>query len=443
MKKASWLVRGASLAAAISVFLVTSSAVAQDARTGLSAVDVFATAEEARASGKIDDALVMYDALARDPDLEVRTEARFRKGMLLADERRYADAAVAFRALLDEKPDAARVRLELARVLAALGDNSAARRSLRQAQAGGLPADVALVVDQFANALRSVKYLGGSFEIALAPDTNVNRATSARTLDTIIAPLVLSDDARAQSGFGLKLAGQGYARFPLGNAVALLPRVSLRGNLYRSSEFDDVSGSALVGLEWQDKRNRITTSIGPTWRWFGGKIYARTTAIAVDGIRAAGRRTQLSASASLSRARYVENPLQDGLIADLSIGIEHALDARVGVGATFSATRQTARDPGYATVSEGFAAFGWREMGRTTFFLSAGLRRTDGDARLFLFRDRRREWLYQLSASATLRQITLWGFAPLVRIGWEHNNSTVGLYNYRRLSADVGITRAF
>ena len=87
--------------------------------------------------------------------------------------------------------------------------------------------------------------------------------------------------------------------------------------------------------------------------------------------------------------------------------------------------------------------FGWREAGKTTLFVSAGLRRLDGDARLFLFLDRRREWLYQLSASATLRQFTLWGFAPLERVGWERNASTVGIYDYRRISADFGVTRAF
>ncbi|GAA0295944.1 hypothetical protein GCM10009087_02110 [Sphingomonas oligophenolica] len=51
-----------------------------------------------------------------------------------------------------------------------------------------------------------------------------------------------------------------------------------------------------------------------------------------------------------------------------------------------------------------FDRVGWREAGKTTFFASAGLHRLDGDARLFLFLDRRREWLYQLSASVTLRQ---------------------------------------
>ncbi|KAK0350275.1 hypothetical protein LTR94_029687, partial [Friedmanniomyces endolithicus] len=109
-----------------------------------------------------------------------------------------------FRALLDEKPEVLAARLELARMLAAIGREQEARRELRQAQASGVPDEAAAMVDRFARALRSQKRLGGVFEIAVAPDSNINRATEARILDTVIAPLTLSDDARARSGAGLR-----------------------------------------------------------------------------------------------------------------------------------------------------------------------------------------------------------------------------------------------
>ena len=130
------------------------------AASGLSAGQLFALADQAKSDGRDEDALALYAALSRDPDAEVRAEARFRRGMLLAERKRYADAAVVFRALLDEKPNAARVRLELARVLALVGDEAGARRAVRQAQAIGLPQDVAATVDQFARALRSARPFG-------------------------------------------------------------------------------------------------------------------------------------------------------------------------------------------------------------------------------------------------------------------------------------------
>lgn len=184
----------------------------------LDAIDVFELAGRAAGAGKVDEALKLYDALSRDPDLEIRSEARFRKGALLAAHRRWREAASAYRRLLDEKPDAARVRLELAAVLARIGDEAGAHRQLRLAQATGLPPDVAEQVSQFSRTLRSPRRFGGSFDVTLAPDTNINRGTQARTLDTVIAPLVLSSDARATSGVGVRIRTSGFVRRALSTA---------------------------------------------------------------------------------------------------------------------------------------------------------------------------------------------------------------------------------
>ena len=409
----------------------------------LSATDLFRVADQELAAGHAKDAETLYDALARDPDPEVRAEARFRHGMMLAKSRRYREAAVLFRALLDEKPGATRVRLELARVLAAMGDDDAARRQLRLAQAAGLPSDVAIVVDQFSNALHSTKRIGGSLGLALAPDSNINRATSASTLDTVIAPLTLSQDARQRSGVGFDGSAQAYLRLPLGDDLALVPRLSGHGDIYRTSEFDDISGSALLGLEWRLGPDRVSPSIGDTWRWYGGSLYARTDTVTIDWIHPAGPRAQLDIQASASRARYLRNPLQDGEIYSASADYERALTPRTGIGLTLDAARQTAADPGYATWSGGATALAWRDLGRTTVFASAGLHRLQGDDRLFLFPERRLEWLYQAGAGVTFRQVQWKGFAPVLRVTWERNQSTVGLYDYHRLATTVGVTRAF
>ncbi|MDB5710783.1 MAG: hypothetical protein JWL96_2853 [Sphingomonas bacterium] len=435
--------RAGALIAGIGLALWLMPAMAQERQSGLGAADLFALAERNVNADRPADALAIYAALGHDPDIEVRSEARFRRGMLLGALKRYTEAATEFRAFLDEKPGVARVELELARVLTAMGDERAARRALRQAQAAGLPPDVAVVVDQFAAALRSTRHLGGSLEIALAPDSNVNRATSARTLDTVIAPLTLSDDARQQSGIGVKLTAQGFARIDLAPNLALLPRLSGIASLYRSSTFQDISGSALLGLEWRVGRDRLTPALGPTWRWYGGTLYARTDTVTLDWLHPLGRRSQLTVSGSAAHATYRQNALQSGGLFDGSVGIEHAIDARSGIGGSLGATRQAARDPGYATTAGYASMFGWRDVGKVTIFASAGLRRTMGDARLALFLDRRREWLYQMGAGATIRSLTFHGFAPVVRLNFERNASSVGIYDYHRLAGDFGISRAF
>lgn len=437
-------------AAALALGLLGAPALAQgpaepapQIRTGLSPADVMAVAEQAEAAGDTATAITAYRALAVDPDVDVRSEARFRHGRLLAAAKDYRGAALLYRAILDERPDAGRVRLELANMLYLIGDLGGSRRELRQARAGGLPTEVAAVVDQFAGALRSLRPYGASISVALAPDSNINRATNAETLDTIIAPLELSEDAQARSGVGLKLGAQAFARLPIGDRLTLLPRLSGQGDIYRDERFNDVSTSAGLGLEFVAGANRIRPALGATWRIYGGDLYARTQSLSVNWILPAGPRAQFSADASLNRARYLQNPLQDGWIYDLNASYERALDARTGGTLTLSATRQTARDPGYSTTSAGATLLAYRELGRVTAFGSLGLRRLEGDARLFLFTDRRKEWLFSASAGATFRQAAVAGFAPLVRASYERNASSVGIYDYGRTSVEFGIARAF
>jgi len=414
------------------------------ALTNLSAAQLFDIADQARKAGHDPDAEAIYKALSQDPAVTTRSEARFRLGMMYADQKRYTDAALAFRAILDEQPEAARVRLELARVLTAMGDEGGARAQLRQAQATGLPPEVALVVDRFQAALRSNKTFGGTFEAAVAPDSNINRATDAKTLDTVIAPLTLSEDARQQSGIGAHLSGQVYARLRLSSQVALVPRLSGDGTFYKRGEFNDLSGSALLGLEWQaNAKDRVMPSAGVTWRTYGGHPYARTFSTDLRWTHVLGRRAQLDTSFSFGTTSYLKNALQDGQLYNLGLTLERALSARSGIAVSLSGNRQTARDRGYATASGGLTLIGWRDMGKTTIFLNTTARRLEADAQIFPFTDRRKEWFLRAGLGATFRQIEIAGFSPVVRVAYERNFSTVGIYDYHRVNVDFGITRAF
>ncbi len=422
---------------------MVAAVLATPAAAQLAAGDVFRLAEEATATGKVADAEAMLKALAADPDNEVRNEAKFRLGKHYAARGKLSDAAIQYRAILDEKPDAQRVRLELAAILAQIGDLAGARRSLRQAQAGSLPPDVAQLVDQYSAALRSLKPFGASVDVALAPSTNINRATTSTTLDTIIAPLDLSDDARAQSGVGVRVGGQTWLAAPLSPAMRGTVRLSGQANLYRESRFNDMLGAVEAGVEIYSGRSRFRPTLSASHRRFGGAPYATTVGGGLGWTRALGKRAQVEIEASAARADYLTNDLQDGALYDASVAVERAFSARSGGRLTVSAQRQTAADPAYATASGGVSALLWREAGATTLFATLGLSRVEADARLGLLLERRRDWLVRANGGVSWRRWRLFGFAPVVRVSYERNASTTQLYDYRRFGAEVGLTRAF
>ncbi len=423
---------------------MTGFASAQDApERQLGAVDLFDLAGQATTDGRIDEALQLYDALSRDPDLEIRSEARFRKGQLLTQQNRLREAATTYRRLLDDKPKAARVRLELAALLARIGDEPGARRQLRLAQAAGLPTEVAEQVSQFSRALRSAKRLGGSFEATLAPDTNINRGTQARTLDTVIAPLLLSGDARETSGIGLRVRSSGFAKQPLTDRLSLTARATGSGDLYRGGQTNDLLASALVGAEWRAPRDQWSASYGISKRWYGGEPFADIRSLTGEWLHQVDRVTQLSTNLSRGTIRYRRNPLQDGTLYDGNVSVERALSARTGIAVGIGLTRQNAADPSYASTAFGPLVYGWREWGRTTVFASAAARRLIGDARNFLFVEKRRERFLSARAGIILRQWAVHGFAPTLRVGYERNQSTVAIFDYRRVYGEFGLSRSF
>lgn len=402
---------------------------------------VFNAAQVAEQRGDIARATALYRTLERSSNIAIRSEARFRRAKLLERLERLNDAATLYRKILDEQPDAQPVRIELAALLVRMGNLTAARRELRQAQAGVLPPEVAQIVQRYTAALRSQKPLGGSLEVSLAPDSNINRATSATTLDTVIAPLTLSSDARQRSGLGLREASQGYARIDLSGQTTLVPRVSSQAVIYQDNAFDDVSASAQLGLEWRSKADRITPSAGYTWRWYGGRLFARTQTLNVDWLHPVGKRAQLVVSGSASSIRFPQNRLQDGMLYSGSARLERALTPRSGMIVSLSGNRLTARDPGYATVTGSIGGTYWREFGKATVFGSLDAAGLIADARLNLFPRRRADWYLRASGGAVWRKITIAGFSPIARVSYERNWSAVGLYDFRRFTSEVGITR--
>jgi hypothetical protein len=441
--------RNSPLLLAFAACAIAAPAFAQEAvqdgkKVEMSAAQLFAFADAARDRGDYQTAEAAYKALTSDPHLELRTEARFRLAEMYTKKMgKHREAAVLLRRILDDKPDATAVRLELARVEALLGHFRDARRELRAAEAAGLPREVEQQVRFFSNALTALKRVGGGLEVSLAPSTNINHATSSDTLGTVIGDFTLSKDAQAQSGLGLSLRGQSYFRLPLGKKTDLLLRGSGSGDIYRASEFDDFSLALQAGPQWLSGHDRLSLAAAANWRWYGLKPYTLDYGATGNWQHPLGKATQLKIDGTALREVNRRNALESGGRYTLAAEVDHAFSARFGGGLQLHASRLTASDPGYATASGGASLYLYRELGRTTAVLNLGYRHLEADKRLFLYPERRKDDDLTIGLSGTFRALKLGTFAPIARIGYERNWSTVGIYDFRRISADLGITAAF
>ncbi|KUR70952.1 hypothetical protein AQZ52_13735 [Novosphingobium fuchskuhlense] len=411
----------------------------------MGAAELFHYAENAAAAGDRATAIAAYRALAGDPHIELRNEARFRLAQMLAEEPGKAgEAAILLRAILAEQPGAARVRLELARIEAAMGDRGAAARDLRLAASGGLPPQVERMVRFFSNALSTAKRAGGSLEATAVGDSNINRATQANTLATVIGDFVLSDDARARAGLGLSLQGQAYWRGGIDRTGEVLASASLSADLFaRQSAFNDIAFSLRAGPVLRPGHDRLALTAGPVLRWYGGAPYSRALTVSADWQHVLGARAQLRLVATVALLTNRRNPLQDAINSSGQIMLDREFGRRSGGGLQISASRTLARDPGYSDVTAGASGYAWHEFGRLSSVLSVGWSHLEADTRLFLYPKRRTDDRLTVTGSLTWRRSPLARFAPFARVRAERNVSTVGLYAYRRFAGELGISAAF
>jgi hypothetical protein len=114
----------------------------------VTAAQLFHLADIALAEGDQTTALRAYNALMSDPSADIQLEARFRLAMLESKKGNLTRAALLLRQVVDRRPSATRARLELAGLLDRMGDKDGAWRQVRAIHAGGLPPNVARLIDR-------------------------------------------------------------------------------------------------------------------------------------------------------------------------------------------------------------------------------------------------------------------------------------------------------
>jgi hypothetical protein len=423
----------------------TSSAVVpvQIQRIKVSATELLRTAEALQKRGTPQRAEPILVLLSQDPDMEVRSEARYRLAILMESSGRLRGAAILLRQILDERSDVPAVRLRLATLLQKLGDEDSALRQLRALRSAELPPAVARFVDRLSASLQASKPLGFQVEFALAPDSNINRGTRSGTLGTIVGDFTIDEGAKAKSGIGAAIRALALGRVPLSDKLDLRARVGGEANLFRRKSFNDLTLDLAVGSEMRLGRMRLAAELGVGRQWYGMSPYQR-------GVRLGGSVVAPLNAVSQTRIDVVGrvtdnrlNDLQDGRGLGAKLSYERALSPRLLVSAQVGADRFSARDAAYSTRSWSSGLTAYREMGRMTLIVGVEIGGVKADDRLALLVEPRKDRSTRFTVGAVFRQLSWAGFAPVTRLVIERNRSTIEFHDYSRTRTEFGISRAF
>ena len=179
-------------------------AVAQEAppRSELSAETLTEAARAALSKGELEDAEFLLRGIK--PGEGNADDLDFLYGSIAMAREDWQTAIARFRAMLIRDPTLPRVRLDLALAYFRAKEDGSAAYHFRQVLGDkDLPPVVRARTLAFLDTIRRRKTWSVSAAVALAPDSNINAATSSREVNLFGLPAQLSEDARQTSGVGL------------------------------------------------------------------------------------------------------------------------------------------------------------------------------------------------------------------------------------------------
>lgn len=417
---------------------------------------LLAKAEALVHAKQYDRALPLVEALGQVPDL--RMQQQFLAGYIAVETGDLKQAIKTFRSILDDNPGQTRVRLELARTYLMNGKEASADYHFRLAQNDdNLPDEIARTIRNTRSILRDQRVWRFSFDFGFAPDTNINGATNAETIDVnfgAIFPILgdargeleLDENARQKSGIGQIAGFSGGVRLKASDKLAFLFDADSKVINYKGTAADDIVGQIAAGPEFRIARYAsVSVQAVGQQRWYGGRLATREYGARVGlqtalsqgqrvGIELDGRRTESKLSDSYSGWQLGANATY-----------EHLIGKSLIASASIFARRDLLESDGYSSLNYGLnLGIG----GELPFGLNAGIsgsisRSTFDEALEFYSTEKRQDWRSFARAYIGSRQVKVLGFSPSIDYNYSRVDSNYDLYQMNRHRVNFKFAKFF
>ena len=281
--------------------------------------------------GKFDKALDVLRPLARDNPADkdilfligvAATEASRKPDVAEAERDALLDEAIAsLRAMLIDRPDLVRVRLELARAFFLKGEDSLSRRHFEQVLGGKPPPAVAANVRRFLSEIRARRRWSMYLGAGVAPDTNIGGTSEERIIYIHGLPFRRDAEELTKSGVGVSVWTGGEYQYPLGERLRLRAGADISRREFTGSEFDQLYVSGHVGPRWLAGENtEVSLLASARRRWTANAPEHDELGLRAEAGHRFTRRVTANARASWHDRRYRTRTFLDGPVLDLSLG---------------------------------------------------------------------------------------------------------------------------
>jgi hypothetical protein len=379
------------------------------------------------------------------PEVRDRSAYLYLRAQLLRKVGQRHEAIDIYNRLLSRDQTQQLIRLELAQTYYEVNDDRAAEQYFRLALSGPLtPADAAQA-HQYLVLIRKRSGWHMSASASLAPDSNVNGATSAQSIELFGLPFQLADQARERASWVGGVSGAVDRSFAIAGPLRLEGQAyGQEINNFSAHAFDQLVLGARAGPQWVFGERSISLLGG-----FERLRYGGATLYDMENLTA---RAELPTSATVlyrltvAEQRYTYHLYSDydGWLTNLGVERTQFLTPTSFWRVTVNGSDDEAA-ANYQSYRSGQVAVGYYHtlpLGLAAYVepsaaVNAYL------APQPLFGVRRVDALTALSARLILRDHTVWGFAPYTGVQVLRVKSSIDLYSYDRARLEAGFARTF
>lgn len=418
-------------------------------RIKLTPPQLLAAAERLITEKHYTEAVPLVEALRLAPGFKLQTA--FLGGLIASRTGDYASAANQFMGILADDPRQTRVRIELAQALMAMKKTASADRQLRIVQQDTeLPQQIARTIRTVRDTIRSGRAWRLDINLGIAPDTNINNATSANSITVLLGSDAyqadLNDEAKAHSGVGETAQLSTGLRLPISSELSALAELDANGSNYSGSQFDDYNVQAAAGAEYRLTPTSSVSLEGVySHRWFGGRATTAQAGARAGGQMVLGKRDRFGYQVDVRHVRAYFDHGYDGWQGGIYATIEHAIARTMVVSAGPFVRREWLREDAFSDVEIGGNVGVGGEL-RYGFNIggSVGLSKAMFDAPLLIFDAKpRRDTRFVVRTTVGNRKLRVLGFSP--QLNWTYNriSSSIALYAIKRSRFELTLAKYF
>lgn len=400
-------------------------------------------------SGKIDEAKLLLQNITFD-EKEFEIERLFLLGQIAKYEDDFDTAIKYFRSILNDYPNLARVRMELATTYMLNQSWLKADYNLRLASSEDIPEVVNENIRRMLFIIRQNKNYNFWFNMGIAPDNNINNAQAGSQCISTIFGILCNElpEPEKSVGFNLSFGGDYEAR--LSDNFRLRNDFAVFGSLYDKKKYDDLYVSFSTGPKYVYSKGDIWTALTMSKRWLGHKSYNDTLGFKLQTSYDFSRRFSMLCGFNYIPTHYDEYKMLDGEIINSNIILSYILNSSSYLRFKIGIENENTQDEIYTNTKSNYAiGIGGELPYGFNIYVEPSIQYINYDNERSFVKDftftniKEKSIIRKYSISLANKKIDIYGFSPTITYSYTDKNSNVWQNEYTKSAIEFTMTQRF